>query len=101
VLQISFSRLVDSLVGSSPEKESSYFALSQHPPQLPEGEEGDKSHENHQKPGEEFMELFSIEFNKSTPHPLAAPKVLDRVLDEGKGTYKETENNRPEKGGIN
>ena len=69
---------------SSPKKESRYFVLSQHPPQLLEAEEGDKSHKNDQTPGEKFMGPFPKEINETSREPFPLPKALDYMLDEGK-----------------
>ena len=80
-----------SLAGSSSEKESPYFPLSEYPPQLPEGEEGDKSNESDQTPGEQFMGPFPKELNETFREPLPLPKALDHMLNHGKGTDKDTE----------
>ena len=89
------------LVGSSPEKESSYLVLSQHPPQLLDAEEGDKSNENDQGIGEDFIGSFPEEVNDATREPLPLPKALDPMLDQGKDGNKESEDDRLVKGGIN
>jgi hypothetical protein len=90
-----------SLAGSSLEKESPYFALSQHSPQLPEREEWDKSHENDQTPGEQFMGSLPKKANETSRETFPHPKALDQMLNESKADDKETENDGPEKGGIN
>jgi len=95
----SLTRFLDSQVGSFLENESPHFALSQNPPQLPEGEEGNKGHENDQTPGKQFISSpKKVNETSREPHPI--PKSLDHMLDEGEGTDKESENDSPKKSGI-
>ena len=47
------------------------------------------------------MVPFPKEVNETSREPLPSPKAFDRMLDESKGTDKETEDDGLQKGGIN
>ncbi len=84
----------------SPEKKSSYFFLSQHPPQLLDTEEGDKSHENDQSIGEKFIVPFPQKIGNVPREPRPLPKDLDHILEHGKDTEKKSEDGGLVEGGV-
>ena len=70
-----------------------YFALTQHPPQLLEGEEWYKGEECDQTPGQQFIFAFIDEFINASDQAFAVQPSVDGMLKHAKDSHESSKHN--------